>query len=85
MHKLLIFIFFLGLVFVQIYKLNAASQKTLYGRGGAVLGYIDEGSGKRAVRDRSKKVIGYIDNHSTYDKNKSRIAGSVLPGLLFCN
>jgi len=70
---------------VEAAVLDSSSQITLRTAGGGVLGYLDgKGSGKRAVRAKDKSILGWIDNNGTYKKNKSKIAGSPLPGLLFC-
>ena len=61
-----------------------SSQITLRTVSGGILGYIDSGSGVVAVRGKGKAVIGYVDSGATYNKGKKKIAGSRLPGLLFC-
>jgi hypothetical protein len=62
-----------------------SSQTRLQTASGATLGYIDaESGGYQAVRDPSKRVIGYINDRGTYDTSKKRILRSNLPGYLFC-
>lgn len=65
-------------------SLNSTSARTLRTASGGVMGYVDSGSGKVAVRNSSRKTIGYVDDNGTYNANRKKIAGSRLPGYLFC-
>jgi len=56
------------------------ASRRLEKANGAVLGYVE---GNR-VLNSSRSLIGYIDDHGTYNASKRKIAGSPLPGLLFC-
>lgn len=70
---------------VQAQDWPSSQQTKLYTASGGTLGFIDaDTGGYQAVRNSSKRVIGYINNRGTYDTSKKRILNSKLPGYLFC-
>lgn len=64
----------------QTLEASPGASKRLLKANGTTLGYID---GNR-VLDANKSLLGYFDDRGTYDASKRKIAGSPLPGLLFC-
>lgn len=73
---LIILAFWVG----QSLEAAPVASRRLEKANGAVLGYIE---GNR-VLNSSRRLIGYIDNNGTYNASRRKIAGSSLPGLLFC-
>lgn len=75
---------FAGLSVANVGAAGSRSE-TLYTASGGVLGYIDNDSGGyQVVRDKSKKVLGYVNSRGTYNTSKRKILKSRLPGYLFC-
>lgn len=57
-------------------------REPIYDNDHTLIGYIKETSNGQEVFNKNSRLLGYVKEDGTYDKNNRRVSQSKVPGLL---